>query len=78
MKTADELRTMRQPLAPRCMRDGHICSRHDEAYCGTYAFPQAKWRLGDCPMADAELRTDQPKAKAGKVRVGQQKQRRRR
>lgn len=74
MDTISELRMIRQPLARKCMKDGHICSRHDEAYCGTYAFPAAMWRLGDCLMADTKLRTAVQKADVSKVRVGQQKQ----
>lgn len=76
--TIEQLRKKRQMITSNCVRDGHTCSRVDEAFCSVYAFPKAKWRLGDCPMADRELRTDQPKADKGKVRVGQQKQRRRR
>lgn len=70
----DKLREYRQPLARKCAKDGHTCSRADGDLCDVYLFPEAKWRLGDCPMADAALRADQPKASAGKVRVGQQKQ----
>jgi len=40
-------------------------------FCIVYAFPKAKWRNGDCNMADhIELEA----AKKEKVRVGQQKQ----
>lgn len=77
-KRTEKLRGYRQPLSRKCTKEGHTCSRADGDLCGVYMFPDAKWRLGDCPMADAELKTDQPKAKAGKVRVGQQKQRQRR
>ena len=40
-------------------------------YCKSYAFPAAKWRNGNCNMADhIEIEV----AKKEKVRVGQQKQ----
>lgn len=68
-----ELKKQRRKLSVRCTKDGHRCSRADGAYCGTYAFPAIKWRLGDCPMADRELRTVITSDKT-KVRVGQQKQ----
>lgn len=70
-----ELKKQRRKLSVRCTKDGHRCSRADGAYCGTYAFPAIKWRLGDCPMADKELRTVVESASGkSKVRVGQQKQ----
>lgn len=75
-RTIDVLRRNRQPLARKCTMDGVRCSRAIDDVCNPYAFPEAKWRNGDCPMADAGLKADQPKAKAGKVRVGQQKQKR--
>ena len=34
-----------------------ICSRADEYFCGTFAFPDKKWRIGDCPMCDGFLTT---------------------
>lgn len=79
-KTIEKLRKERRPIASKCIKDGHVCSRAEktqQAYCKVYAFPGVKWRLGDCPMADNELRaTEYKKTKAGKVRVGQQKQKR--
>jgi len=40
-------------------------------FCSVYAFPKAKWRNGDCNMADhIEIEA----AKKEKIRVGQQKQ----
>jgi hypothetical protein len=57
----------------------HVCSRAVDGYCSAYAFPVAKWKNGDCPLSDTELKTvvvdEQPK---GKVRIGQQKQKKKR
>lgn len=70
-----ELKEQRRKLSVRCTIDGHRCSRADGACCGIYVFPEIKWRLGDCPMADKELRTVVESASSkSKVRVGQQKQ----
>jgi hypothetical protein len=71
-----DFRKYRQPLSRKCSNGDHTCSRaDDDLLCGVYLFPDAKWRLGDCPMADSELRTAEDGVKAGgKKRVGQQKQ----
>ena len=83
-KVIENLREERQLLDANCSKQDMendmitVCSRADGSYCGVYAFPSAKWRNGDCPMADEFLRTkvevEEPK---GKVRVGQQKQKKR-
>lgn len=82
-KRTKELMADRQGLVPQCFADtatlAGICSRADaeQELCNVYAYPAAKWRNGDCPMADNSLRTDTaPKTKT-KIRVGQQKQRKR-
>ncbi|HUU87785.1 MAG TPA: hypothetical protein VMX17_08540 [Candidatus Glassbacteria bacterium] len=73
----------RTPLVEQCMKteegeEGKViftfCSRADGKFCGVYAFPGKKWALG-CPLADEFLRiiTEDQKA-ADRVRVGQQKQ----
>lgn len=70
------LRANRQNLAEQCTKNEHRCSRIDPIKgncCTAYHCPAAKWRLGDCPMADKELRTIVLEEKT-KVRVGQQKQ----
>lgn len=75
MKTSE----IREGLDPKCSRDGAVCSRADGTVCNVYAFPAAKWRNGDCPMADNDLReTTAIRPPKGKVRVGQQKQQKRR
>lgn len=57
----------------------HICSRSDGEHCSVYAFPSAKWTVGDCPMADEFLRSQTEEQVAQqKVRVGQQKQKKHR
>lgn len=81
-KTIEELKVIRQPINEKCKRmitekdeeKLHICSRSDGEMCNVYAFPSAKWRNGDCPMADAILRSVIEEEKIEKVRVGQQKQ----
>lgn len=70
----------RQPIVARCYTtsaEGQIikCRKAEGDYCSVFASPAAKWRLGDCPMADDFLRTKTPQKPAAKVRVGQQKQR---
>jgi hypothetical protein len=82
-KVVQHLRENRQPLHKKCCQelDGteHLCSRAmDGNVCDVYAFPEAKWRLGDCPMADSILKESVQTAPAKKKRVGQQKQKRNR
>jgi hypothetical protein len=75
----EELRAAQQPIINRCKKviedELTICSRSDGEVCRAYAFPEAKWRSQDCPLADSFLQTvaadDTP---TEKVRVGQQKQ----
>jgi len=47
------------------------CVRIAEGYCSVYLYPNAKWRLGKCNMA---THVHLEEEKKGKVRVGQQKQ----
>lgn len=58
----------------------HTCSRATtERNCKVYQIPELQWRRGDCPMADEALRTAIIEEEAaGKVRVGQQKQKKHR
>jgi hypothetical protein len=69
----------RTPLIEQCAKivekKNTICSRADGKFCSVYAFPDKKWRLG-CPLADEFLRhiITEDQKDAGKVRVGQQKQ----
>lgn len=60
------------PKEPSCSR---IYDDEDSRYCKVYFDPVAAWRRGDCPMADIHLRKDYQESQAQeKVRVGQQKQ----
>jgi hypothetical protein len=55
---------------------GPELSSVDEACrCTAYAFPSAKWRNGVCPLATHILAEED--TATGKVRVGQQKQKKR-
>lgn len=77
----EELKRNLQSLHQKCKKeiDGEIymCSRSSiEDYCHVYAFPKEKWRNGNCPMADVELKENMIQDKKQKVRVGQQKQKR--
>lgn len=69
MNWQDDLKKMRRTVVKKC----HGCDRiEDEEFCCVYVLPEAKWRLGICPMAThvkAEVKQD-----AIKVRIGQQKQ----
>lgn len=51
----EELRNDREPLARQCFRGDQPCSRAEGGYCSSYAYPELKWRLGDCAMADTIL-----------------------
>jgi hypothetical protein len=78
MKIIDELRANRLPLHSKCFGHDDIpaCSHADTSdlgFCNAYYSPAAKWRLGDCPLADQALRSDVAKKKEF-IRVGQQKQ----
>jgi hypothetical protein len=73
-----ELRTQREILSSKCSKmdpeEYHLCSHADDRVnaCTSYAFPEAKWRNGDCPLADMVLRSDVV-TKKGKIRIGQKK-----
>lgn len=77
-KVVELLKEKRTILDPKCGKQEEdkitVCSRADGNHCGVYAYPAAKWRNGDCPMADTFLRTTEIVEEVGKVRVGQQKQ----
>lgn len=85
MSVTEQLQLMKQPIIEKCIGE-KSCSKIDPlvsditfkegipsplCYCKVYAFPKAKWRNGICNMADhivIEVKKDT------KVRVGQQKQ----
>jgi len=58
----------RQPVVKQC--EG--CTNIDEGFCKKWASPAAKWRLGTCPSASHVKVEVQENGQ--KVRVGQQKQ----
>lgn len=85
LSVTEQLQLMKQPIIKKCIGE-KSCSRIEPlvndltfideipsplCYCKSYAFPAAKWRNGICNMADhiiIEVKKD------AKVRVGQQKQ----
>lgn len=77
-KRVEELRKIAEPIIDKCRTEiegkPYLCSRSDGEGCRAYAFPAAKWRIGDCPLADEPLRSEDAHKTSGKVRVGQQKQ----
>lgn len=59
--------------------ESKLCSRvimtdDPECYCEAYIHPEAQWRRGVCFLADSFLKTDFIEAEKIKLRVGQQKQ----
>ena len=81
-RVVEELKVIREGIDDKCKKviedELHVCSRSDGEVCNVYAFPKAKWRVGDCPMCDSELQTVVEVEQTGKVRVGQQKQKKNR
>jgi len=64
----------RRPVVEKCMGCDRIASENGTSLCAAFAFPETKWRLGDCSMA-THIKVE---TKGGdKVRVGQQKQKKR-
>ena len=79
----EDLRAKRQPLSDKCnveiVEDEKVVHHNTCAWvngktCKVYAFPEAKWRLGNCVMATHVIPEAEQK-QAAKKRVGQQKQR---
>lgn len=78
----EDLRNNMQPLSDKCHRDiiedekvadTKVCALVNGETCKVYAYPEAKWRLGDCVMA-THIETEAEKIQSAKKRVGQQKQ----
>ncbi len=57
-----------KPVVEQC----NGCENITDAHCRIWITPSAKWRIGKCPSA-THMKVE-IKAPAGKVRVGQQKQ----
>lgn len=47
---------------------------YEGTYCSVYPCPSVFWRRGGCPVA-THIKIDNGEKKKGKIRVGQQKQR---
>ena len=63
-----------QPIHEKCVGCERI--HPEEKVCLAYLYPAEKWRLGNCPMA-THITEQVDNSKKGKVRVGQQKQKKR-
>ena len=63
-----------RPVVEQCAGCDHVLKEENFQRCSAFAFPDAKWRLGACTLA-THIKSDAAKA-GGKVRVGQQKQKR--
>ncbi len=61
----------RKPIVDQCKGCAHI----EGEFCNVWASPAAKWRLGTCSSATHVQREN--KEPEAKVRVGQQKQKKR-
>jgi hypothetical protein len=70
-----QMRSARMPAIDKC-RDhaSHPCTflENDSDYCQAYMYPKRMWKNGNCPLA---THLEVEKSKQGKIRVGQQKQR---
>ena len=64
-----------RPVVEQCLGCDRILKEADGQRCSAFAFPDAKWRLGNCSLA-THIKADTGKG-AEKVRVGQQKQKKR-
>lgn len=75
-KVIEDLRVNAQPIVEQCTKDEKTCSRANKETncCTAYFSPKACWRIGNCLMADEFLKTITETKETGKVRVGQQKQ----
>lgn len=72
MRIEDQLKAEKQPVVEECEKCWRILP---DGTCNAYAFPKAKWRNGPCNLA-SHVRVEEEKTKV-KVRVGQQKQKKR-
>jgi len=68
----------REPIVDKCsgLLEGKpaTCRKAKDNYCTAFISPAAKWRNGDCPLADEFLRTKTAAKTKEKTRLGQQKQ----
>jgi len=61
---------LREPIVKDCKE----CKKHSGGLCNVYPYPNIMWRRGNCLMATHIY--ERITENEGKVRVGQQKQRR--
>jgi hypothetical protein len=61
-----------RPLIEKCEGCDRVLSSGETKYCAVFPDPSVKWRLGNCNMA-THIKTE-TKGTDAKVRVGQQKQ----
>ena len=64
-----------RPVVEQCLGCDRILKEVDSQRCSAFAFPDAKWRMGNCNLA-THIKAETGKA-GEKVRVGQQKQKQR-
>jgi len=56
MNVTEQLQLMKQPIVEQCTAGEKSCSKimkeGETSFCSVYAYPTAKWRVGNCNMAD--------------------------
>lgn len=67
----NKLNADRRPIVEKCEGCDRVASEGAVKTCSSFAFPDTKWRMGNCSMA-THIKVES--AKGEKVRVGQQKQ----
>ncbi|MDR1607064.1 MAG: PxxKW family cysteine-rich protein [Deltaproteobacteria bacterium] len=60
------------PIVEKCQGCDRIKANGETRFCAAYTAPSAHWRLGNCNLA-THIKVE-TKGDASKVRVGQQKQ----
>jgi hypothetical protein len=64
-----------KPIIEKCQGCDRVVEASDNKFCGAFPDPSSKWRLGNCNLAThVKVET---KGGDSKVRVGQQKQKKR-
>ena len=60
-------------IVEKCDGCDRIITFGNNKYCAAFPDPNSRWRMGNCNMA-THIKTEAASAAASKVRVGQQKQ----
>lgn len=68
----EDLRMKRLPIDERCEGCGKVIDERGVKKCMAYVNPQVKWKLGHCHLANHVVVSEEQGP--SKVRVGQQKQ----